>query len=118
MSRRSQNITGGSGRKHRSRSKRINIMKSALDKAVSDFRDENSMYEVALFSINRLASYVGLTRNGFRNWNPELILPSEYESVEYIRQKGIQVEWEEYIEERKEERKKKAEENRKKNNES
>jgi len=106
----SDNQAGVSHRKHRAHKERLNIMKDALDKAVSDFRDENSMYEVALFSINRLASYTSKSESGFRKWNPHMFLPRIYESVEYVRNKGIEVEWEDYIEERKEERKKKSEE--------
>lgn len=106
-----RNSSGGSSEKRHAKDKRINIMCSALDKAIADFRDKKDSYKEAVISINQLAGYTPVHERTFRGWNPQNILVRKYDSVEYKRYTGFIVEWEKFIEERKEERKNKSDSN-------
>ncbi len=84
-------------------------MCNALDKIVADSREDNQSYDVFIIRISSLASHTPVTERTFRGWQPESILPNKYDSIEYERYKGLVVNWENYIEERKKERKQKQE---------
>jgi len=90
-----------------SRTRKINNMLDVIDKKVSELRDKN--HEQLKVTSRKLALAL--------NWNQSVIVRNGYpdffeeafDSIEYKEQKGIFIDIEEYVEERKEQREKLAE---------
>lgn len=93
------------------RTKKINMMLDELDRAVSRARDPEDGQEIEMIKIS--SSYLAtrlnysrstITKNGFPHFFTEY-----FDSIEYRENKGLYIEIEKYVEERKNQREKVAE---------
>lgn len=95
-----------------SRTKKLNIMLDEIDRAVSEARDtENRDVEVITVSSAYLATELNysqstIVRNGFPDF-----FKRYYESTAYVENKGLRINVDKWVEERKEQREKLAEKN-------